>query len=63
MGTSGAYGGSPGWKPVRDQTQSGSAPVRPGAAAGAWPAASRDPATPPPDTGGGTPFDPATTLD
>lgn len=44
MGTSGAYGGTPGWKPVRDQTQQW---LGGGAAGGGGDLP--DPAVPPPD--------------
>jgi hypothetical protein len=47
MGTSGAYGGSPGWKPVKDQTQQWLAT---GAGGSYGPAASPIPPPAPPDT-------------
>lgn len=57
MGTSGAYGGSPGWKPVRDQTQQW---LNAGAAGsgggGDGPPPPAIPPTPSPDTGGARPL-------
>lgn len=56
MGTSGAYGGSPGWKPVRDQTQEwlGSGAVGTGGGDGGPPPAI--PPTPPADPSGPRPL-------
>lgn len=50
MGTSGAYGGSPGWKHVRDQTQAWLTTGAGGGSGSDGPSAPPIPPTPPPDT-------------
>ena len=49
MGTSGAYGGSPGWQRVKDQTQEWLNGGADGGGAGAGPPADPSPQAPPPD--------------
>jgi hypothetical protein len=59
MGTSGVYGGSPGWKPVRDQTQEWLGTGAAGSSGGGdGPPPLAIPPVPPPDASGSRPLTP-----